>query len=112
MELFWISAVPAVTIFFCIGFLVGRRGDNDNSGPLVYDFEDSPAGQVAHLRFRGMDKEKLAANFPSTLRDGQALALQPGLKAYLLKDAAVFDAPPGELIHGTIEEKQDEGSGG
>lgn len=111
METLVTVLILVAIIFFCMGFLFGRTSNNSILGPIVYDFEDSPAGQVAHLRFRRMDKEKLGENFPATLKDGQALALQPGLKAYLLRDAAVFNAPPGELIQGTIESTRGEGSG-
>ena len=114
MELFWISVIPIATIFFLIGFLSGIKkssGEPSPRGPLVYDFENSNAGQIVWNWYKKMSVEDRCKRFPASLRKGSGLVLPPGLKVYLLKDAALVNSPSGEFIQGTVESTHDEAVG-
>ena len=114
MELFWISATPIAIIFFLVGFLAGIKkssGESTLRGPLVYDFEDSPPGQWMWMQYRKMTVKDRLKWFPASLRKGSGLVLPPGLKTYLLKDAALVNSPSGEFIQGTVELTCDEAAG-
>lgn len=97
--------------FFGTILILRDKRKNNEPGPIVYDFEDSSAGRLAWHIFLKMDVEERHKLFPSILKKRDSLALPPGIKAYLLKDAALINSPSGEFIQGTMEIKQDEGTG-